>query len=436
MGHQKSFTLVGGLQSLDGAPQSREPERKEEVMSEGSMDSPINDVVASVEEDLGFDLSDIMDIADVPLPPEPVSELVDDEIKQDTAFKFCFIGSGQGGGNIAQQFYQYGYRRVCAVNTADADLRPLQLPDNNKCKLIGTKEGAGGDPRVGEAAAKRNREEIFNLMRNSFGAEFDRIFVTCTAGGGTGAGSAEEVVRIAHHLVEKLELQDEDDHSKVGVIVALPKEADGRDAHRSAYNTIKRLVELTPTLISPLIIIDNQRVDKLYPKTPTGKFWSKANHACCSIFHLLNLVAARESAYTSFDQSDYDSILRSGILAYGAMPVTSWDNRDAVSTAIRDNLTRNVLVGGMDFETGNVAGCVVVGGKDTLDNHLPQEYLDNGFSMLNRMIKPGSAVRRGVYSGGNDKSLIVYTLIGGLDAPADRLAELKRLGGLQDHDGA
>lgn len=435
----KSFRIVGRLRSLDGAaPTSAEPERKDNDMTEAQRETPAPEeqpVAAGGLADDDFGIGDILDISDVPLPPEPKTETVDDEIKQAQAFRFCFVGAGQGGGNIAQQFWQYGYRRVCAVNTADADLRPLDLPEVNKFKLHSPKEGAGGNPVVGDVAAKRSREDIFNLMRNCFGAHFDRIFVTVTAGGGTGAGSCEEIVRIAHHLVEKLELQDADGHSKVGVIVALPKEADGREAHRSAYHTIKRLIELTPSLISPLIIIDNQRIDKLYPRTPAGQFWGRANHACCSIFHLLNLVAARESAYTSFDQSDYDSIMRSGLLAYGAMPVTDWSHRDAISTAIRDNLTRNVLVGGMDFSTGTIAGCVVVSSKAVLDKELPQEYLDNGFSMLGRMIKNGSAVRRGIYSGGKD-NLIVYTLIGGLAAPEQRLRELARLGGLQDHDGA
>jgi len=438
------FTMVGGLRSLKGAERTLNTEPREEIkMTEENVNSAevtpeeaIEQGIPAEQEELDLGgIDDLLDISDVPLPPEEVMETVDDEFKQKAAFKFCFIGAGQGGGRIAHQFWSYGYRRVCAVNTADADLNPLPLPQANKLKLLGAKEGAGGDPIVGESVAKKNREEVFNLMRNSFGNDFDRIFVCATAGGGTGAGSCEEIVRIAHELVEKLELGDEG-YSKVGVIIALPKEADGRDSARSAYTTVKKLATLAPDLISPIIIVDNQRIEKLYPKTPAGQFWTKANHAVGSIFHLLNLVAARESAYTSFDQSDYESILRSGILAYGAMPVTNWSDRDAISTAIRDNLTKNVLIGGMDLSTGNIAGCVVVGPKTILDNELPQEYLDNSFSMLGRMIRPGSPTRHGVYAGGNGKHLVAYTLIGGLNEPTARLDELKKLGGLIDHDGA
>lgn len=38
------------------------------------------------------------------------------------AIKMAFVGAGQGGGRIAQAFYDMGYRRVCAVNTTPQDL--------------------------------------------------------------------------------------------------------------------------------------------------------------------------------------------------------------------------------------------------------------------------------------------------------------------------
>jgi len=388
---------------------------------------------------------DILDVSDIPLPDEEVSSSIVDEIEGGTAFKFCFIGAGQGGGKIAHQFWQYGYRRVCAINTASADLDPLgrevpadakypTFPAKNKLK-IGEHEGAGGSIEVGRVAALENREDIFNLMRTSFGDDFDYIFVTATAGGGTGAGSCAEIVKIASELAEKVECVDKDGKPRVGVMLALPKESDASDAYNSAVQVLEEIAELTPNIVSPLILIDNKRINKLYPGLPLGKFCSKANHSACSILHLLNVVSARESEYTSFDAADYETLLSSGIITYGAMPINKWDNRDDLSVAVRSNLTKNVLVDGVDLSTGKIAGCVLVSNKQVLDEELSQEYIDDSFSMLARMIKPGSPVRTGVYAG-NNQNIVAYTIIGGLDKPVKKIQEMCKLAGIRDFDGA
>lgn len=391
----------------------------------------------------------ILDISNVPLPPKEEIETVDDEFPGgDPAFKLCFLGLGQGGGRIAQQFWQYGYRRICAVNTAIADIQPLDLPEDRKI-TIGAGGGAGGNPRMGAKLFEDHREDVYDLARAAFGASFDRIMVTATAGGGTGAGGVSEAVKVAHNLIDKLGLRHEDARDpQVGVIIALPKEADGKEAHSNAAQTLQTLISMTldvpankrqptgrPPLISPLIIIDNQRIEKLYPKVPTGKFWQTANHTVCSLLHLLNLVSARESKYTSFDKKDFESILRSGLVVFGSMPVPDWKKREGISVALRNNLDRNLLVSGVNIRTGNVAGCILVASKDILDNQLPQENIDEGLSMLGRTIAGEGAVRHGIYVGNTD-GVVVYTMIGGLQAPTERIAQLTKVGGMRDWDGA
>ena len=47
------------------------------------------------------------------------------------------------------------------------------------------------DMEKGEQAAKEFYEDVYDLMRRSFGNDFDRILVCVGAGGGTGGGSSE-----------------------------------------------------------------------------------------------------------------------------------------------------------------------------------------------------------------------------------------------------
>ena len=68
------------------------------------------------------------------LLPAPVEEVQKNEIKDvcDVAFKFAFVGAGQGGSRIAESFHQLGYRKLAVINTAQQDLNAIML-DNKLC---------------------------------------------------------------------------------------------------------------------------------------------------------------------------------------------------------------------------------------------------------------------------------------------------------------
>ena len=126
---------------------------------------------------------------DVSVPEIPMPEtVVQKEIKDDfeAGFKFCFIGSGQGGSRIAATFYKMGYRRACCINTAEQDLTHIEMPDSLKL-CFGT-GGAGKNPSVAKALMMERKEDVLDFMRRSFGQVFERIFVCVGAGCGTGAG--------------------------------------------------------------------------------------------------------------------------------------------------------------------------------------------------------------------------------------------------------
>jgi cell division GTPase FtsZ len=363
-----------------------------------------------------FDVS----VPDIPLPQTQEAQDIKDTFEG--GFKFAFIGAGQGGGRIAQTFHKLGYRRVCAVNTAEQDLATLNLP----AKLcLGTSGGAGKNPTVAKAAFKEHKEDVLDFMRRSFGPTLDRIFVCAGAGGGTGAGTVVQLVDTAVELQKALRCESE----KVGVIVALPKLAEGKRVAANAYNTLNDLLELVGKgHISPLIIVDNEKIGTLYPTLAVDPFWDTANMSVCSLFHLFNTICVKHSHYTSFDKADLLTVLDSGLITFGANPVGKFDDETDISYAVRSNLRKNILTGGIDLNTGTVAASVVIGGVQIL-NTLPQSHIEHAFDQLNRMLKPGNTVHRGIYRGDRN-TLVVYTIIGGLGKPDEKLAELKRIGDL------
>lgn len=358
---------------------------------------------------------------DISLPdmllPAPVEIEKKNEIKDvcDVAFKFAFVGTGQGGSRIAESFHNLGYRKLAAINTAQQDLNAIML-DNKLCIGEG---GAGKDLELAAKLFEKKKEDVVDFLRYSFGESFDKIFICAGAGGGSGAGTVVPLVDVSLELSNAVDSFSK----KVGVILALPKKSEGAKVASNAHKTLEKVYELVSEgKVSPLIILDNEKIGKLYPNLVVSNFWRHANSSLAGLFHLFNLTAAKDSSFTSFDRNDYSSILESGLMVFGASPVEKWDDPVSVSRAVRENITNNVLSGGIDLSTGSCAGAIIIGGKEQLDN-IPQSTLEQAFEQLVRMLKKDGIVHRGIYVG--DKSnLTVFTAIGGLGKPEQKIEEL------------
>ena len=261
-------------------------------------------------------------------------------------------------------------------------------------------------------------------MKRSFGDDVDKIFVCAGAGGGTGAGSVVPAVRSA------MEVQAKSNSSKkVGVILALPKASEGKRVNANAANTLNQVYDLVEQgIVSPLILIDNEKIGELYPNLVVSEFWNVANQSMAGLFHLFNHTAAKDSTYSSFDSNDYKQVLDSGLIVFGASPVTEWKDSVSIARAVRENLRNNLLSGGIDLSTGNSAAAIIIGGTEQL-NSIPQSYLDEAFDQLSRMMRPNSVVHRGIYSG-DKPALNVFSSIGGLGRPQEKISQLKKLGDL------
>ena len=358
---------------------------------------------------------------DILIPPpqkDETKKVIEDEVN--VAFKFAFLGAGQGGSRIAENFYKLGYRRVAVINTAQQDLNSINLEN----KLCFGEGGAGKAPEVATQAFQEKSEDISDFMKRSFGDNVDKIFVCAGAGGGTGAGSVISAVRSA------VEIQANSETSKkVGVILALPKASEGKRVNANAANTLNEAYDLVDQgIVSPLILIDNEKIGQLYPNLVVSEFWNVANQSMAGLFHLFNHTAAKDSTYSSFDSNDYKQVLDSGLIVFGASPVSEWKDSVSIARAVRENLKNNLLSGGIDLSTGNSAAAIIIGGTEQLNN-IPQSYLDQAFDQLSKMMRPNSVVHRGIYSG-DKPSLNVFSAIGGLGRPEDKLSQLKKLGDL------
>lgn len=362
--------------------------------------------------------NDTFDFAmpDIPDAVEEKKEELKD--KDSVGFKFGFIGAGQGGGKLAETFSQIGYARVGVINTADQDLATINV--KNKLKF-GEQQGAGKNRDVAKQAFLNHKEDVVDFIKQSVGTDIDRVFVTIGAGGGTGAGVCSELVKTVSEYQKTVKATS----PYVGLVLALPKLSEGKKVSQNAFETLKEACQLVEQkIVSPLIILDNEKINTLYPKLSVNKFWTVANANICSLFHLFNNIITKNSQYSTFDTNDFRTVLDSGIMIFGATNIPNISSEGEISKAVRENLKRNVLCGELDLSTGSVAAAVAIGDNNTLDN-IPQEYLDTAFNQLNRTLKTNSTVHQGIYKGVKE-GLSIFTAIGGISTPQGKLEALLR----------
>ena len=83
------------------------------------------------------------------------------EDKAGGALSYGIVGAGQGGGRMAKAFFDLGYTKTIAVNTARSDLNGLKLPEDQKFLVDEHGEqGAGKDQAKAAAAIEQKEQEV------------------------------------------------------------------------------------------------------------------------------------------------------------------------------------------------------------------------------------------------------------------------------------
>ncbi len=366
-----------------------------------------------------------LSLDDLPETPEkPQVPEITDLFNFPVGFKFAFVGVGQAGGRITAAFRELGYGRVCAINTAVADLAELTgLPAHAKLD-VGQQQGAGKDPATAARIFADKDEEIYDLFTRCWGNDVDYVFVCLSGAGGTGAGAYAKVVEVAkRYLAEKKR------PVHVGCIMAIPKNSEGQ---RSAVNVLYSLRTLRKLELSPIIFIDNERFLQLYGhNTSVAKEKPASNTGTAKLLHTFNKLAgtvSEDTGGTTFDATDFSCILNSGVVAFAATTVRKWDSPADITTPIREQLRSNVLAS-VDLGTGTVAGLlyVLTGEAWEGDNAVKIGHLDAGTQMMHRILHQTEKVTvfPGVYPAqGGENSIKVLAMVGGLNLPTERITDL------------
>jgi len=409
--------------------------------AESTEDNPKDDDFANLIETVQHSIEQQDPEVQIPRTPDddrsvPTSDLdqYDEEFGQwapqdkiNCSLRYGFIGTGLCGARLVKSFYDLGYRKAVLVDTADDLLDTIDIPTNQKLvlqlseKQLQNTEGM----QIGFKAVKQHQQEMLHRLRQVFGTGIDHIMLCFGAGGDTGGGSIFGLIEIAKKYARYIGLSDP--NKTVGVIMTVPAHNFGAnpDAAEKAYGVANKLGQMASDgKISPLLIIDNNNINKVGPGADAQSPWCGMNEGFANLFNVFNWLSATSTPYTSVDPAKYRRIIQAGgCTIMGATEVERLDDPYAVSKAVKASLHKHLLGGQFDLTTAKQAGCIVVGDSE-LTEHITglQGNIDYAFDILAE-ITGNATIHRGLYEDDDDR-LKVYSIISGLTFPAEALRQL------------
>ena len=218
------------------------------------------------------------------------------------------IGVGGAGGNAVNHMQQMGIHGVNFVvcNTDQGALDNCLV--QNKL-VLGPGLGAGNKPEVGRKYAIECEEQIRSLLETS-GVKM--LFIAAGMGGGTGTGASPVIANIAHDL-----------GILTVAVVTMPFRMEGPKRYQYAVEGIGELHKW----VDSLLIIDNERLRKLYGKLPIKDAFGKADDVLGMATKGIAELITVEYALVRVDFADVETVMRGSGRAHMSVVSASGDSR-------------------------------------------------------------------------------------------------------------
>lgn len=354
-------------------------------------------------------------VDDLELDAEKLNMLKSKLNKKTKSINLGFVGSGQGGSKIVSVFHKLGYDSVC-MNTAQQDLKFIEMPDQNKLLLSYGLGGAAKDLSIGQQAAETNLEQIRTLLTK---LDQSHVNVLCfSLGGGSGAGSCFTVIDLLAELGKP-----------IVVMTVLPMESDDVQTKSNSLETLAKLTKLAQQKkIANLIVVDNAKIEVLLQNTSQLDFFNVANKTIANTIDVFNTLSSLPSSVKPLDPTEWARILidGEGLSIYGELVINNYEEPTAIAEAVISNLTSNMLAEGFDIKDAKYVGVIVAGNKSVMDK-IPASSVNYAMAMINEQCSNPTGIFKGIYTVDSDEDNIkVYSFFSGLSLPESRISSLKK----------
>ncbi len=241
------------------------------------------------------------------------------------------IGCGGGGSSAVNRMIEAGVSDV-EFTVLNTDLQALNISRAQKRLAIGQKLtgglGAGGNPSVGENAAKEDTEMISDIVKGA-----DMVIITAGMGGGTGTGSAPVVANIAREA-----------GALTIAVVTTPFNFEGPVRMKYAQDGLAKLHEN----VDSLIVIPNQQVMKIVNKNINYRQAFKiADDVLCQGVQGISEIITKPGV-VNIDFADVKTVMKGQGEAILGVGTGEGENRavDAAQDAISNPMLENRQIDG------------------------------------------------------------------------------------------
>lgn len=260
----------------------------------------------------------------------------------DSESMIMVIGVGGAGGNAVNHMQTMNITGVNFV-VCNTDKQAL-----NNCNVvnkiqIGPGIGAGNDPAVGRKYAIESEEQLRSLLETS-GVRM--LFIAAGMGGGTGTGASPVIAKLAHEL-----------GILTVAVVTMPFRMEGPGRYNSAVDGISELNKW----VDSLLVIDNERLRKLYGKLPLKEAFGKADDVLGMATKGIAELITVSFALVRVDFADVERVMRGSGRAHMSVMKGSGENRslDAAEGALSSSLLDDNHISGakeilLSFSVSNI----------------------------------------------------------------------------------
>jgi cell division GTPase FtsZ len=359
------------------------------------------------------------------------------------SLRLGFMGLGMGGCSIAAACAdritsvsntKFPYTSLL-VNTNSVDLDKINIKNKagQKKLIIGDGKGAARNTEYGLKLFMESEELVKKEIQTQF-SDSDFVFVVAGLGGGTGTGS---IMRAIKALLES------GFQGKIGLIITLPRNAEGYTVINNALERFETILELKEYL-GGIIAVDN---DKLYteyletnPKGSVDEYIVKSNEFIANTLHELNIVTASftPKSSTHFDSSEFLKVLQTpGFLHLSRFALepnlVDTDNRISYATQLAENINKGVLSTGYKLSVSTRAAISIIANQSTANRVFNHQFMNELEKIVDNIV-PAATEKPVAEYAVNDKNLRkvhFFALMAGLELPRSRsealLNEAQRL---------
>ncbi len=269
------------------------------------------------------------ELREIPQKVSPEDSALKDFVERVKA-RIVIMGIGGAGSNTITRLNAIGVDSVetVAVNT---DAQHLLTTVSDRKILLGKElcggNGSGGDPQIGEEAAKESVDELEQYLRGT-----DILFLMAGLGGGTGTGASPIIAEVG---------------KKVGAvvvsIVTLPFSAEGNKKKEIAMKGLAKLAESSDTIV----VVNNDRILDIAKELPLHQaFFISDEIVARAVKGIVELVM--KPGLINVDLADLRNVLENGGPAVLSFGESDGENRaiEAVEDALGNPLLEADISGG------------------------------------------------------------------------------------------